>query len=104
MISLRNRLAMTYALFICASVLIMGIIINRFAEKLFSVFVTENINTESRDIADTIAEQYDPWARSFDVASVEAMGMYFVHQGYIISVEDSNGEIVWDARACDMQQ
>ncbi|GHV74411.1 sensor histidine kinase [Spirochaetia bacterium] len=104
MLSLRNRLALTYALFICVSVLVMGIVINRFAEKLFSVFVTENINTESREIADTIAKQYDPWARSFDVTSVEAMGMYFVHQGYIISVEDINGEIVWDARACDMQQ
>jgi signal transduction histidine kinase len=104
MSSLRNRLALTYALFICVSVLVMGAIINRFAEKLFSDFVTENINTESREIADTIAEQYNPFARSFDVVSVEAMGMYFVHQGYILSVEDINGEIVWDARACDMQQ
>jgi signal transduction histidine kinase len=104
MISLRNRLALTYALFICVSVLVMGIVINRFAEKLFSVFVTENINTESREIAGTIAEQYNPRTRSFDVVSVEAMGMYFVHQGYIISVEDINGEIIWDARACDMQQ
>jgi signal transduction histidine kinase len=104
MLSLRNRLALSYALFICVSVLVMGIVINQFAEKLFAAFVTENINTESREIADTIADQYNPYARSFDVVSVEAMGMYFVHQGYIISVEDINGETVWDARACDMQQ
>ncbi|MFP3041990.1 HAMP domain-containing histidine kinase [Treponema primitia] len=104
MISLRNRLALSYALFICVSVLVMGFIINRFAEKLFSAFVTENINTESREIADTIAEQWDPNTGSFDVISVEAMGMYFVHQGYIVSVVDIKGEIVWDARACDMQQ
>jgi signal transduction histidine kinase len=104
LISLRNRLALTYALFICISVLVMGIIINRFAERLFSAFVTENINAENVEIANTISDQWDPNARSFDVISVEAMGMHFVHEGYIVSVVDMNGETVWDARACDMQQ
>jgi signal transduction histidine kinase len=32
------------------------------------------------------------------------MGMLFVHEGYIVTVEDENGELVWDARSCDMQQ
>jgi signal transduction histidine kinase len=31
------------------------------------------------------------------------MGMYFVHQGYIVSVADTQGNIIWDARSCDMQ-
>jgi signal transduction histidine kinase len=104
LISLRNRLVLTYALFICVSVLVMGIIINRVAERLFSAFVAENINAESAEIANTISNQWDPNARGFDVISVEAMGMYFVHEGYIVSVADMDGEIVWDARACDMQQ
>jgi signal transduction histidine kinase len=30
--------------------------------------------------------------------------MYFVHEGYIVSVENERGEPVWDARSCDMQQ
>jgi hypothetical protein len=103
-ISLRNRLALTYALFVCVSVLVMGAVIHRFAEKLFSAFVTENINAESAEIAETIAELYDPNARGFDVITVEAMGMHFVHQGYIVSVADSRGDVVWDARSCDMEQ
>lgn len=104
MISLRNRLVLIYALFICLSVLLLGLIINRFAGKLFASFVTENINSESREIVNSITDQYDPGTKSFDVISVEAMGMYFVHRGYIISIEDTGGEIVWDARSCDMQQ
>jgi signal transduction histidine kinase len=103
-ISLRHRLVLTYALFICLSVLILGFIINRFAVNSFSAFVTENINSESKEIAGTIANQYDPDTKSFDVISVEAMGMHFVHQGYIINITDMSGEIVWDARSCDMQQ
>jgi signal transduction histidine kinase len=42
--------------------------------------------------------------RSFDGARVEAIGMYFVHEGYIVSVEDEGGEPVWNARSCDMRE
>jgi signal transduction histidine kinase len=104
MISLRNRLALSYALFACVSVLVMGAVINRFAEKLFSAFVAEKINAESAEIAHAIADFYDPGARSFDTISVEATGMHFVHQGYILSVADLKGNTVWDARSCDMKQ
>jgi signal transduction histidine kinase len=104
MISLKNRLALTYALFVCLSILVMGAVINRFAEKLFSSFVAKNINDESAEIADTIADFYNPRTRGFDVISVEAMGMHFVHQGYIVSVADLDGNTVWDARSCDMEQ
>ncbi|MDR1250254.1 MAG: HAMP domain-containing histidine kinase [Treponema sp.] len=104
MISLRNRLALSYALFVCVSVLIMGAVIHRFAGKLFSTFVKEKIHTESAEIAHTIADLYDQNTRSFDLISVEAMGMHFVHQGYIVSVTDLGGNTIWDARSCDMEQ
>ena len=104
MISLRNRLALSYALFVCVSVLVMGAVINRFAEKLFSAFVSEKISAESAEIAHAIADFYNPGARSFDVTGVEAMGMHFVHQGYIVSVADLKGNTVWDARSCDMKE
>jgi signal transduction histidine kinase len=103
-ISLRNRLALSYALFACVSVLVMGAVVNRFAAKLFSAFVTEKINAESAEIAHAIADFYNPNARSFDVAGMEALGMHFVHQGYILSVADLKGNTVWDARSCDMKQ
>jgi signal transduction histidine kinase len=103
-ISLRNRLALSYALFVCVSVLVMGAVINRFAEKLFSAFVAEKINAESAEIAHAIADFYDPRSRSCDTISVEATGMHFVHQGYILSVADLNGTTLWDARSCDMEQ
>ncbi|MDR2245203.1 MAG: HAMP domain-containing histidine kinase [Treponema sp.] len=30
--------------------------------------------------------------------------MSFVHEGYIVTVEDEDGGLVWDARSCDMRQ
>jgi signal transduction histidine kinase len=104
MISLRNRLVLVYASFICAAVVCLGLIINQFAEKLFAGFVTENIRMVSSHIALSMADLYNPMADSFDVPTVESMGMYFVHEGYIITVEDTAGNVVWDARSCDMEQ
>jgi signal transduction histidine kinase len=104
MISLRNRLALTYGAFICATVILLGVVINRFADRLFSGFVAGNVNLISGHIASSIEDLYNPMMDGFDVPSVEALGMYFVHEGYIVSVTDSGGEIVWDARSCDMEQ
>ncbi|GHT79782.1 sensor histidine kinase [Spirochaetia bacterium] len=104
MMSLRNRLVLVYASFICAAVLLLGIVINRFAGTLFSSFVAENINVVSGHIATSMEDLYNPMSGDFDVPAVEALGMYFVHEGYIISVEDEAGQTIWDARSCDMGQ
>ncbi|MDR0878374.1 MAG: HAMP domain-containing protein, partial [Treponema sp.] len=101
---LRNRLSVTYALFICLGVLILGLIINRIGGNLFSGFIQNNINAQCKEMARSISDQYDPLNDTFDLVTLEAMGMYFVHQGYIISIADTAGEIVWDARSCDMEQ
>jgi signal transduction histidine kinase len=52
----------------------------------------------------TLSDQYDPAAGGFDSITLEAMGMHFVHEGYIVTVEDSGGNTVWDARSCDMRE
>ncbi|MDR3342046.1 MAG: HAMP domain-containing protein [Treponema sp.] len=104
MISLRNYLTLVYALFICVSVFVLSIVINSFAGKLFSDYIKDTIDTRNREIIQTFTDHYDPRSGRFDVVSLEAMGMYFMHQGYIISLEDMAGNLVWDARSCDMTQ
>jgi signal transduction histidine kinase len=103
-ISLQNRLALTYALYISAALGVLALGINLFTGMTFNALVRENISGKSEEIVRVIGDLYDPLTRSFDRLTVEAMGMYFVHDGYIITVEDGKGEPVWDARSCDMQQ
>lgn len=103
MISLQNRIALTYALLISAFLAVLVAVINIFTGLFFSALVKENIATQSAEIARAVVEQYDPQS-GFDLAAVETMGMYFVHQGYILSVEDGQGGDVWSARSCDMMQ
>jgi signal transduction histidine kinase len=103
-ISLQNRLALTCTLFTGAALGILSLAINLFTGATFNTLVRENISEKNREIVRSIGELYDPASGSFDSAAVEAVGMYFVHEGYIVTVEDGRGEPVWDARSCDMQK
>jgi signal transduction histidine kinase len=103
MISLKHRLTLTYALFVSIALLVLTLIINRFAGVLFDDLVKDTITRRSEDMALSVAEQYSPHAGGFDLITLEAMGMHFVHEGYVTSVTDAAGNLVWDARSMDMQ-
>ncbi|MDR2767323.1 MAG: HAMP domain-containing protein [Treponema sp.] len=102
--SLQNTLLACFVFFVLAAVICIGAGVNRFTEKLFASYARENIQARNREIAEVMAEQYDPLNAAFDEAALETMGMYFVHQGYIVQVRGVNGNVIWDARACDMEQ
>ena len=103
-ISLRNRLILTYGIFISIALGSLTLIINTFTGIIFTDLVKDNIVKKSREIVAAIEEQYDPMSRSLNTVTIEAMGMYFVHDGYIVRVEDEKGDTIWDARSCDMRE
>jgi signal transduction histidine kinase len=103
-ISLQNRLALTYTLFIGAALGVLTLAINLFTGITFNMLIKENISGKSEEIVRTIGELYNPMRGNFDSPTVEAIGMYFVHDGYIVTVKDEWGKPVWDARSCDMRQ
>jgi signal transduction histidine kinase len=104
MLSLQNRLTLTYALFTSLALGALTLIVNGFTGLIFTALVKGNIAEKSAEIVRVIALQYNPLSRSFNASAIEAMGMYFVHEGYIVTVEDKGGKPVWDARSCNMRQ
>ncbi|MDR2052116.1 MAG: HAMP domain-containing histidine kinase [Treponema sp.] len=102
-ISLKNRLTLTYALFISLALGLLTLTINIFTGLIFNALIRENIAARSREIVRDVGDRYNPLL-GFDAFSIETIGMHFVHEGYIVTVEDEDGGLVWDARACDMQQ
>ena len=103
-ISLTRRLAATYSLFICLALGILALVINLFTGIFFNELIKNNITVKSMEIVDVVERLYNPIGMRFDTMAVEAVGMYFVHEGYIVTVEDERENVVWDARSCDMQQ
>ena len=103
-ISLQNRLALTYALFIGFALAVLTIVINIFTGIIFTSLVKTNIADKSAEIVRVLGQQYNPMRRGFNPVTIEAIGMYFVHEGYITTVEDESGGLVWNARACNMRK
>jgi signal transduction histidine kinase len=103
-ITLQNRLVLSYTLFIGVALTLLALAINRFTGITFKELVKENINEKNLEIVRSIGELYNPLARSFNRPDVETVGMLFVHEGYIVSVEAEDGTPVWDARSCDMRR
>ncbi|MDR0402131.1 MAG: HAMP domain-containing histidine kinase [Treponema sp.] len=103
-VSLQNRLALTYALFTGFALAVLAFVINVSTGLIFTALVKDNIAEETGEIIRVMEEQYNPMRLAFDAAAIEAAGMHFVHEGYIITVEDGNGGLVWDARTCDMRE
>jgi signal transduction histidine kinase len=103
-ISLKNRLALTYALFISLALGALILTVNIFTGRIFTALIKDNIAGKSEEIVRAMADQYRPGSGDFDTLSIEAVGMHFVHEGYIVTVEDQRGNPVWDARSCDMRE
>lgn len=101
--SLRKYLLSTYSVFICIFIIIFSVVINFFVSNLFEGFVKKNIETQNTNIVKSMQEQFIS-GEGFNPDTTKAVGMSYVHQGYIITLEDPDGNIVWDARECDMHE
>ncbi|GMO11474.1 MAG: HAMP domain-containing sensor histidine kinase [Treponemataceae bacterium] len=102
--SLQNALTLAYAIFISFFLFALTFSINKFALAMFADFKKNTIAERSAEIVNSIGALYDISSESFDMPSLESIGMSFIHEGYLLTVRDLAGNIVWDARECDMQQ
>ena len=98
-ISLKNRLALSYAVFISLVLGVLILLVNLFTGMFFENLIRDNITTRRNEIVSIIGEQYQSGRRRFDTESLEAVGRYFAGQGFIVTLEDEAGNLVWDARS-----
>ena len=103
MIRLKHRLLLSSTLIIALILITLTIAVNFCAGKMFELFVKKAIAEKNADIARAVAELYDGRTGSFDTATLETIGMLFVHDGFVIDVENARGERVWDARDMNMR-
>ncbi|GMO29859.1 MAG: hypothetical protein Ta2F_05300 [Termitinemataceae bacterium] len=104
MINLKTRLSLSYTLFLSAALLLLMLVINSFSRAMFAKLTRDNIAEHSKEIVRSVHDLYNPLNGTFDRSRLESLGMYFTHEGYIITVEDAGKNIIWDARSCDMEE
>jgi signal transduction histidine kinase len=103
-IRLKHRLTLTYVFFISLALAVLTLMVNQITFQIFTGLIKQNIAKKSDDIVWIITQQYKPASRNFDAVTVEAIGMYFIHEGYILTIFDERGNLVWDARSHDMRE
>ena len=103
-IRLRNYIALVYTFFICIGIAILGITANAFSGKLFSAYIKRTIDLETNEIIRSFADQYHTPSRRFNIDSINAIGMHYLHHGYLISLETLTGEPLWDVHIMNMPQ
>lgn len=94
--SLRTKLAASFAATALICVLLIGVISNIQLEKHFKQYVLQNQEKKNKEIVGLIAAKLQRDG-TWDVQSVQDIGIYAMEQGLIIQVKDANDWMIWDA-------
>ncbi|MCL2609414.1 MAG: ATP-binding protein [Treponema sp.] len=96
--SLRSRMILSYSLFVCFFLAILGLLTNRFALGLFGNFVNDNADRQSLEIAESLSEQYLPETGGFDLAALRIIAMQADQRGFFLIMEDAAGRTLLDTQ------
>ncbi len=94
--SLRTKLTASFAATALICVLLIGLFSNIQLEKHFKEYVRQNQEKKNREIVGLIGSKLQRDG-TWDVQSVQDVGIYAMEQGLIIQVKDAAGKTIWDA-------
>ncbi len=98
---IRSYLSLVILLIVLLTVALTSLGTNILIEKRFQVYKQEQIDGAIVNLQENLAKQYNPREDQWNVTMVEAIGMHAMHEGFIVSVLDGKGHILWDAESCD---
>lgn len=94
--SLKTKLSLSYLLNSLIIILIITICSNIILNKKFDEYIIEQQNKKNDETYNTIVDSYNEY-KSWNLNSLNTIGMNALENGLIIKLNDSNNEVVWDA-------
>jgi len=97
-ISLRKKLTITFLMIALLSLAFVGLFANVSLGKQFEDYATARLN---QTISKTVSQVTDLYSRSgekWSISSLDETGMALLIDGLILRVEDTSGQVVWDAQ------
>ena len=95
---LRTKLSISYVLVILICVVIIIVLSNAVLENQFRAYVTGQQKQQALNTVSLITQSYNE-AEEWDVFAIEDIGINALDNGLIIKVADTQGAVIWDARA-----
>jgi signal transduction histidine kinase len=81
---------------------LVSVFVNLVVNRQFAAYIEGQEIARSENIVYDLSGQWDAAARAWNTEYIHAVGMYSLYDGYILTVRDVGGDIVWDAEDHDM--
>lgn len=99
---LRTQIAVRFATIVLVTVAAISLAANFLIGRQFEKYVEQQQKEFSKELAESLAYQYDRQKNQWNEDYIHGMGMYVLNDGYIIRVYDKERNVVWDAENHDM--
>ena len=97
-ISLRKKLTITFLMIALLSLAFVGLFANVSLGKQFEDYATARLNQTINKTVNQVTDLYVRSGEQWSISSLDETGMALLIDGLILRVEDTNGQVVWDAQ------
>lgn len=102
MIKLRSQLSAGFALIVLVTVALISLVSNVFISRQSEQYITSQQKQVAGDLSNGLVYPYDPGSGTWNQEYIHGFGMYALNDGYMIKLQDAQGNVVWDAENHDM--
>lgn len=100
--SIKGRLSLAIVAVVLLVILLFGLVTSLSVRKEFRTYVKRQQEKKTETIVDSIQHSYQMLQGEWDENELHAIGMSALYEGFIITIYDKEGEVVWDAESHDM--
>ncbi len=100
--SIRGRLSLAIMAVVLFIILLFSIVCNLSIRHEFRTYVKRQQEKRTEGMIESIKHSYKVQYDQWDTDELHAIGMYALYEGFIITVYDRAGDVVWDAESHDM--
>ncbi|UOO37939.1 HAMP domain-containing histidine kinase [Oscillospiraceae bacterium CM] len=95
--SLRTQLSLSYAIMALLLVAVISVMINYLFQNQFKNYVISQQQQKNQSLVNLLENQYQTSNNTWDITTIQNVGMEALEQGIILKVRDGNGNMIWDA-------
>lgn len=100
--SLRSQLSFTIMFIMLVVFAFVSVLANWAVNKQFEAYIMNQEQARRNNIQSDLSNQYNETTQSWDSNYLHTIGMYSLYDGYMLTIYDASGKIIWDAENHDM--
>ena len=100
--SLRSQLTLYIMTIVLVMVVLVSLLANMAVNKQFKEYIIRQEQIRRDEIVEDLEKLYNGMTKNWSAEYLHAIGMYSLYDGYLLSIYDGGGELIWDAESHDM--